>query len=67
MSQSQQQTRLAVVTTHDDACLAFSSKIFKFAGELERLGIKYNIALVPFFNEMVRYYSLLQVQELQDF
>ena len=50
MSQSYQQTPLAVVTIHD-ACPAFSAKIFKFADELERLGIKYNIALVPFFNE----------------
>jgi predicted deacetylase len=41
---------LAVVTIHD-ACPAFSSKIFKFTDEVERLDIKYNIALVPFFNE----------------
>ena len=41
---------LAVVTIHD-ACPAFSSKIFKFAEELEALEIKYNIALIPFFNE----------------
>jgi predicted deacetylase len=41
---------LAVVTIHD-ACPAFSSKIFKFAEELEKLDIKYNIALIPFFNE----------------
>lgn len=48
----QQQTikRLGVVTIHD-ACPAFSVKIFKSADELERLNIKYNIALVPFFNE----------------
>jgi predicted deacetylase len=50
MSQSQQQAPLAVVTIHD-ACPAFSTKIFKFADELERLRVKYNIALVPFFNE----------------
>ena len=51
MSQSrQQQTSLAVVTIHD-ACPFFSTKIFKFTDELERFGIKYNIALVPFFNE----------------
>src|ERR671933_2713816 len=42
--------RLGVVTIHD-ACPAFSTKIFKSADELERLNIKYNIALVPFFNE----------------
>jgi len=40
----------AVVTIHD-ACPAFSTKIFKFTNELERLDIKYNIALIPFFNE----------------
>jgi predicted deacetylase len=42
--------RLGVVTIHD-ACPAFSTKIFESADELERLNIKYNIALVPFFNE----------------
>jgi predicted deacetylase len=41
---------LAVVTIHD-ACPAFSSKIFKFTDEVDGLDIKYNIALVPFFNE----------------
>ncbi|HYA85381.1 MAG TPA: DUF2334 domain-containing protein [Candidatus Bathyarchaeia archaeon] len=40
----------AVVTIHD-VCPAFSTKIFKFTNELERLDIKYNIALIPFFNE----------------
>ena len=39
----------AVVTIHD-ACPAFSTKIFNFINELERLDIKYNIALIPFFN-----------------
>jgi peptidoglycan/xylan/chitin deacetylase (PgdA/CDA1 family) len=34
-----------------DACPFFSTKIFKFADELEKLDIKYNIALVPFFKE----------------
>jgi predicted deacetylase len=29
----------------------FSKKIFKLANELGRLNIKFNIALVPFFNE----------------
>ena len=46
----QQKTPLAVVTIHD-ACPFFSTRIFKFADEFERLGIKYNIALVPFYNE----------------
>jgi peptidoglycan/xylan/chitin deacetylase (PgdA/CDA1 family) len=41
---------IGVVTIHD-ACPAFSPKIFKFSNELERLSIKFNIALVPFFNE----------------
>jgi peptidoglycan/xylan/chitin deacetylase (PgdA/CDA1 family) len=40
----------AVVTIHD-ACPAFSAKIFKLSDELERLDIKYNTALVPFFNQ----------------
>jgi predicted deacetylase len=46
----QQQIPLAVVTIHD-ACPFFSTRIFKFADELERLGVRYNIALVPFFYE----------------
>ena len=45
-----QEMATAVVTIHD-ACPAFSTKIFKFTNELERLDIKYNIALIPFFNE----------------
>ncbi|MDQ3868627.1 MAG: DUF2334 domain-containing protein [Thermoproteota archaeon] len=48
--QKQLDVPLAVVTIHD-ACPAFSSKIFEFTEEVERLDIKYNIALVPFFNE----------------
>ncbi len=48
--QQQQQPRLGVVTIHD-ACPAFSKKIFESADELERLNIKFNIALIPFFNE----------------
>jgi predicted deacetylase len=50
MPQSQQQPPLAVITIHD-ACPAFSTKIFKFTTELEKLGVRYNTALVPFFNE----------------
>src|SRR6188472_3828466 len=53
MSQLHQQqllTPLAIVTIHD-ACPFFSTRIFQFADELEKLGIKYNIALVPFFKE----------------
>jgi predicted deacetylase len=48
----QQQThpRLGVVTIHD-ACPSFYVKIFESADELERLNIKYNIAVVPFFNK----------------
>jgi predicted deacetylase len=49
-SRRQQQIPLAVVTIHD-ACPFFSTRIFKFADELERLGVRYNIALVPFFYE----------------
>jgi predicted deacetylase len=48
--QQQTQPRLGVVTIHD-ACPAFSKKIFESADELERLNIKFNIALIPFFNE----------------
>ena len=48
--QPQSYPRLGVVTIHD-ACPAFSTKIFKSADELERLNIKFNIALIPFFNE----------------
>jgi uncharacterized protein len=40
---------LGVVTIHD-ACPAFSTKILESADELERLKIKFNIALIPFFN-----------------
>jgi hypothetical protein len=42
--QQQQPTPLTVVTIHD-ACPLFSKKIFNFADELEKLDIKYNIAL----------------------
>jgi predicted deacetylase len=48
--QQQSRTRLGVVTIHD-ACPNFSRKIFESADELERLNIKFNIALIPFFNE----------------
>ena len=48
--QEQPHTSLGVVTIHD-ACPAFSTKIFESADELDKLNIKYNIALVPFFNE----------------
>src|SRR5919108_2487508 len=44
------QELLAIVTIHD-ACPRFSTKIFHFADELEKLKIKYNIALVPFYKE----------------
>ena len=48
--QKQPYPRLGVVTIHD-ACPVFSTMIFESADELERLNIKFNIALVPFFNE----------------
>jgi uncharacterized protein len=41
---------LGVVTLHD-ACPSFSSRTFKIIEELEKLEIRYNIGLVPFFNE----------------
>jgi predicted deacetylase len=48
--QQQSRKQLGVVTIHD-ACPTFSEKIFESADELERLNIKFNIALIPFFNE----------------
>ncbi len=42
--------KIAIVTIHD-ACPAFSTKIFNLANEFESLKIKFNIALIPFFNE----------------
>ena len=50
MEQQQQQPRLAVITLHD-ACPVFSKMIFELADELDRLEVKFNIALIPFFNE----------------
>ena len=50
MSQSQQQTPLAVITIHD-ACPAFCAKIFQFTNEIEKLDVRYNTALVPFFDK----------------
>ncbi|MGB6672784.1 MAG: DUF2334 domain-containing protein [Candidatus Nitrosopolaris sp.] len=41
---------LRIVTLHD-ACPSFSSRIFKIIEELEKLERRYNIGLVPFFNE----------------
>ena len=46
----QMNMRICIVTIHD-ACPYFSTRIFKVADELENLGIAFNIALVPFFNE----------------
>ena len=40
---------LGIVTLHD-ACPSFSSRTFRIAKELEKLEIRYNIGLVPFFN-----------------
>lgn len=41
-----------MVNSHNSyACRAFSEKIFDFTKELENLKIKYNIAVIPFFNE----------------
>src|SRR5919197_5912833 len=41
----------ALIVTIHDACPAFSRRIFKFTDELEKLGVNYNIAVIPFFNE----------------
>lgn len=51
MSHSERKQLPSSVVTIHDACPSFSTRIFKFADELERLNINYNIALVPFFNE----------------
>ena len=48
---SQLKEKLAIVTIHD-ACPAFSTKIFQLGDELEDMGIKFNIALIPFYNEI---------------
>ncbi|MGB8935401.1 MAG: hypothetical protein WCC17_09895 [Candidatus Nitrosopolaris sp.] len=42
----EEQMAKAVVTIHD-----VSTKIFRLIEEIDRLDIKYNIALMPFFNE----------------
>jgi predicted deacetylase len=42
--------RICIVTIHD-ACPFFSNRIFQLADELENLNIRFNIALIPFFNE----------------
>ena len=51
MSHSERKQLPSSVVTIHDACPSFSTRIFKFADELERSNINYNIALVPFFNE----------------
>src|SRR6478609_9102469 len=48
---SEQLKEKSVIVTIHDACPFFSDKIFHLADELEDLRIKFNIALVPFFNE----------------
>jgi predicted deacetylase len=47
---SQLKEKLIIVTIHD-ACPLFSDKIFNLADEIEKLNIKFNVALIPFFNE----------------
>lgn len=42
--------KFAIITIHD-ACPIFESSIYNSAKSLEALDIKYNIALIPFFNE----------------
>lgn len=41
----------ALVVTVHDACPALAPGVFRLANELENMGIPYNIALIPFFNE----------------
>ncbi|MFY9796074.1 MAG: DUF2334 domain-containing protein [Candidatus Nitrosopolaris sp.] len=50
MSRPHKLAPVAIITIHD-ACPAFSTQIFRFTNELEKLHVKYNTALVPFFNE----------------
>ena len=47
---SQLKEKLIIVTIHD-ACPSFSDKIFNLADEIEKLKIKFNVALIPFFNQ----------------
>jgi predicted deacetylase len=44
------EVKFAIITIHD-ACPSFESSIYNSAKSLEALDIKYNIALIPFFNE----------------
>ncbi|MGC2684497.1 MAG: hypothetical protein WA323_21775 [Candidatus Nitrosopolaris sp.] len=48
MSRPHKLAPVAIITIHD-ACPALSTKIFRFTNELEKLHVKYNTALVPFF------------------
>jgi predicted deacetylase len=50
MPRSHKEQPEIVITIHD-ACPAFSKRIFEFTGQLENLGIKYNVAVIPFFKE----------------
>jgi len=47
MSHSERKQLPSSIVTIHDACPSFSTRIFKFADELERMTINYNIALVP--------------------
>lgn len=51
MSRPHKLAPVAIITIHD-ARPAFSKQIFRFTNELEKLHVKYNTALVPFFNEI---------------
>ncbi|MFZ0221977.1 MAG: hypothetical protein WAM42_09850 [Candidatus Nitrosopolaris sp.] len=48
MSRPHKLAPVAIITIHD-ACPALSTQIFRFTNELEKLHVKYNTALVPFF------------------
>ena len=50
MSRRHKLAPVAIITMHD-ACPAFSTQIFRFTNELEKLHVKYNTALFPFFND----------------
>jgi predicted deacetylase len=50
IANDRQKRRLAVITIHD-AAPVFEEKICEFADELDKLNIKFNIAIIPFYKE----------------
>ena len=50
IANDRQKKRLAIITIHD-AAPVFEEKICEFTDELDKLNIKFNIAIIPFYNE----------------